>query len=285
MLPIDIIISGIYKIINKINQKYYVGSSANMIGINGRKSEHFSALKHNRHCNQHLQNAFNKYGKENFEFITVEEVSPDKLLMVEQKYLDIARTERDKCYNMRFVVYRTEITQKISKLQSVKRIKSKITKERHSPMRGKHHSLLTRQKISKSGIKAHSYKRVAVKQIDKNTNEVIKIWDSITHALMSVKSCRRTGISNIVRVCKKERGCKTAFGYKWEYTTEKNKPGIAIKQIDIETGKIIRIWASARQASKDITGKVSSSISAVLKKNKTGISYGFRWEYVTKEEE
>src|SRR3989304_1436717 len=63
-------ISGIYKIINKTNGKYYVGSSNDIIG---RWFTHKSQLNRNNHCNPHLQRAWNKYGKDNFEFIIVEE--------------------------------------------------------------------------------------------------------------------------------------------------------------------------------------------------------------------
>jgi hypothetical protein len=54
-------ISGIYKIINKINNKYYVGSS--------------------KHINPHLQNAWNKYGQNNFDFVITEECSSNKKVL------------------------------------------------------------------------------------------------------------------------------------------------------------------------------------------------------------
>ena len=60
-------ISGIYKIVNKINGKYYVGSSKDV--INYRWIHHKRALRSNRHKNDYLQNAWNKYGEDNFEII------------------------------------------------------------------------------------------------------------------------------------------------------------------------------------------------------------------------
>ena len=91
--------SGIYKIINKVNGKYYVGSSND---IKGRWCQHKGQLNNNKHSNPHLQYAWNKYGKDNFEFIIVEETPQNKLM--EQNYLDIAKTEKHKCYNSSFVV-------------------------------------------------------------------------------------------------------------------------------------------------------------------------------------
>ena len=96
-------VSGIYKIVNKTNGKYYVGSSNNIDGMHGRWYEHINDLRANRHDNDHLQKSWNKYGKDAFEFIIVKEVSPDKLLIEEQIYLTIASVETDKTYNMNFL--------------------------------------------------------------------------------------------------------------------------------------------------------------------------------------
>lgn len=54
---------GIYSITNKINNKKYIGQSIN---IEERIKRHFRDLKSGCHHSKHLQNAFNKYGEENF---------------------------------------------------------------------------------------------------------------------------------------------------------------------------------------------------------------------------
>lgn len=61
--------SGIYKIENTINSKVYVGSSNN---IKVRWRKHKALLRHNKHPNQHLQNAWNKYGEDMFIFSVIE---------------------------------------------------------------------------------------------------------------------------------------------------------------------------------------------------------------------
>ena len=61
---------GIYKIENLINGSIYIGQS---IDIEKRWSTHISILNQNNHYNAHLQNAWNKYGSENFKFSIVEE--------------------------------------------------------------------------------------------------------------------------------------------------------------------------------------------------------------------
>jgi group I intron endonuclease len=62
-------ICGIYCIENKINQKKYVGQS---IDIYDRWYQHKYELDNNCHRNNHLQNAWNKYRSENFDFYILE---------------------------------------------------------------------------------------------------------------------------------------------------------------------------------------------------------------------
>ncbi len=95
--------SGIYKIINKINGKYYVGSSNDIDGFHGRWYEHINDLRSNRHDNDHLQKSWNKYGADAFKFVIVEKVLPRQLLATEQIYLNIASSEKDRTYNLNFL--------------------------------------------------------------------------------------------------------------------------------------------------------------------------------------
>jgi group I intron endonuclease len=74
-------ISGIYKIVNKIDEKYYVGSTNNF--HKRWNFGHKQPLMENRHDNSKLQNAWNKHGQNNFECSLVEPVEQDKLLLVE----------------------------------------------------------------------------------------------------------------------------------------------------------------------------------------------------------
>lgn len=62
-MPYKINTCGLYKIVNKATGQCYVGQSQR---IEKRIKEHFRLLRWNKHPNQHLQNAFNKYGESNF---------------------------------------------------------------------------------------------------------------------------------------------------------------------------------------------------------------------------
>lgn len=91
-------ISGIYKILNKANGKFYIGSSKN---IHIRWKAHINAIISDRHDNTHLYNAYKKYGKDNFEFIILEECDEEVLLIREQYWLDITKCyDRDIGYNI-----------------------------------------------------------------------------------------------------------------------------------------------------------------------------------------
>ncbi len=75
--------SGIYKFTNLKNNKIYIGSSIN---ITSRKSNHISLLNNNIHHNRHLQNSWDKYGKENFEFEIIEYIDNIEELVIREQY-------------------------------------------------------------------------------------------------------------------------------------------------------------------------------------------------------
>jgi group I intron endonuclease len=82
-------ISGIYGISCKIDGKIYIGQSNN---IKKRWSDHQSKLRHNKHGNKNLQEAFNTYGEynidneENFKYIIIEECKQSDLNVLESKW-------------------------------------------------------------------------------------------------------------------------------------------------------------------------------------------------------
>ena len=83
--------SGIYIIQNTVNAKRYVGSSAN---IQKRWSEHSNYLRNNRHCNPHLQAAWNKYGEDAFKLIVFDPVEDiTELIEHEQWWINNLRPE------------------------------------------------------------------------------------------------------------------------------------------------------------------------------------------------
>jgi group I intron endonuclease len=78
---------GVYKIYftNDAKNKVYIGISNN---LTRRKRDHLNNLIENCHKNKFLQNAFVKYGKENFVFEILELCSSDLLKEKERKYIE-----------------------------------------------------------------------------------------------------------------------------------------------------------------------------------------------------
>jgi group I intron endonuclease len=132
-------ISGIYKIINKTNGKYYVGSSNN---IYKRWREHKYLLNKNAHANEYIQRSWNKYGADTFDFLIVERNIQEKdLLITEQKYLDQAETKKENCYNLSYIAGKIKMTSEIRRKIS----ESQKGEKNHNF--GKHPSQETRRKL------------------------------------------------------------------------------------------------------------------------------------------
>ena len=75
-------ICGIYCIENMINHKKYIGQSTD---ISKRWVYHKNSLNGNYHINTYLQNAWNKYGANNFKFYILEECEEDKNILNEKE--------------------------------------------------------------------------------------------------------------------------------------------------------------------------------------------------------
>lgn len=166
-------ISGVYKIVNKINGKIYVGSAIN---LKIRKRQHFNNLKGSKHYNKHLQSSYNKYGLDNFTFEIIEYVEDiNKLIEIEQFWIDKLNVCNDNYgYNISptagscLGVKASEETKKKMSIKNkgsgnpfygkchTNETKEKIAESRKEycgdkhPLYGKHHTIESREKMSKS---------------------------------------------------------------------------------------------------------------------------------------
>ena len=181
-------VSGIYKIINLINNKCYIGSSKN---IKDRWRKHKKDLKSNCHHSIILQRSYNKHGDAKFSYEIIEICEVDKLLEREQYYI----LELEPIYN----IYRIA-----GSPLGIKQSKESCEKKRK-------YALENNIKPPESTWKD---KQKPIKMFNKQTNEFIKEFPSIAEA------CRFIGKS--VQYASTLSNCatgkrKTALGYKWEF--------------------------------------------------------------------
>jgi len=126
--------SGIYKITNTTNGKFYIGSAKQ---FNRRWNNHKSLLERNKHDNIHLQRAYNKDGADSFKFEVIEYCEIEKLLEREDYWYDLLKPN----YNFR------------NKATSNLGLKYKYTPESYEKLKshkGKKLSIETRNKMSQS---------------------------------------------------------------------------------------------------------------------------------------
>ena len=152
--------AGVYLISNNVNGKCYVGST---IHLDQRRKQHFSRLEHNKHVNKHLQNAYNKYGREAFEFevleiIDIDDSIKENLLMREQFWIDNLKP----AYNILPVAgsnlgyhHTKETKQKIS--NSTKGVKKSESHAKHRKSQS-HHSIINIDGVVYNSIKEASEK-------------------------------------------------------------------------------------------------------------------------------
>src|SRR3990167_7223677 len=123
---------GIYQIRNLSNNKIYIGQSIN---IPGRIKNHKALLRDGKHHSLHLQNAYNKYGVESFEFATVLLCEQHELTRYEQALVDRLAPQYNaklECVNSpKGIKLRESTKQKISMAHKGK-TKSLETRERMS---------------------------------------------------------------------------------------------------------------------------------------------------------
>ncbi len=222
-------IAAIYKIINKANGKFYVGSTHS---FTKRKREHLKMLKGNRHHSDYLQKSWNKHGEKNFVFEIIETVTDvNHLIRREQHYIDTLKPEYNMCptagSKLGFV-QPPEVIEKIrqnaTKFWLGKNLPEETKKKIGDANRGNQHTQEAIDKITINNSRywkgktrsAESKSKMAkakVKPISQYTldGQFIRSWDSGKHVQVE------TGMSqgNINKVCLGKY--KQAYGFIWKF--------------------------------------------------------------------
>jgi group I intron endonuclease len=88
----------VYRILNKINNKVYIGSTNNYLV---RKHEHFNSLRLGKHHNTKLQSDYNKFGRDQFVFDVLISDIKDRTTLLLKEY-DLILKNKNWCYNSHF---------------------------------------------------------------------------------------------------------------------------------------------------------------------------------------
>jgi len=151
--------SGIYQIENQVNGNRYIGSAVN---VRRRWSQHLSDLRHTKHCNPHLQAAFDKYSESAFAFFILEYIEDSAQLLVrEQYFLDMLNPE----YN---ILPTAGSALGCHRSLAARRKDSEAKRGERNPNYGKPRSEETRKNLSKA-LKAYWY-RVGICKKSKGGN-------------------------------------------------------------------------------------------------------------------
>ena len=76
---------GIYRIVNTVTNRTYIGSSIN---VHARLRGHKRMLKNGTHRNPHLQYSWNKHGEQSFEFELLVNCDRTNIELREQQFMD-----------------------------------------------------------------------------------------------------------------------------------------------------------------------------------------------------
>lgn len=225
-------ISGIYRILNTINNRFYIGSSIN---VYRRVQVHFWALENNKHVNKHLQADFDEFKIDAFVVELIEHVENINLLLEREQHWMNNEAAIQQGYNA-YPTARNTLGQKLSEETKEKmkeahknvsnetRVKlSKANSGVNNSMYGKHHSFETRVKISnatKNKNKGISFTEEHKQKISENSSrkrkviciETQQIFDSIA---IATKWAGLKSSTNINRCCTGERSM--AGNYHWKY--------------------------------------------------------------------
>lgn len=241
------IFTGVYSITNKVNNKKYIGQS---LDIKHRWRHHINELKKNKHANSHLQNAWNKYGEEKFNFEIIQICEPSELDIKEQywiKYYDSMKNGYNLCLGGSGCSGYKHTEGELSKMRTI---------QNPDP----------------------------VLQMDENF-QIIRQWESAPQAakslglfVLAIKNC-----------CEKSNHVKSVGNYIWIYAKDKttfDRDYYSHKNISLpkivgqfnQELKLIRIWNSTYEVEKELNisaGEISSVCN-----HKRNSSHGYIWAYV-----
>ena len=243
---------GIYKIINKVNNKIYVGQS---IDIEERWKQHqWKAFNHNELAyNSAIHAAFRKYGLDNFYYEVIEECLPEQLDDREIYWIEQLQSMSPNGYNLSLggqgyhPVFRPTHCEKCGK---------EISRDSKSGL------CLSCVQLTCDITKEELYSKLV--EHKGNFTQVGRFYNLSDNAIR--KRCKHFDLPT------------HSSDYKIAPTPKKPYER-AVKQIDVKTGEVIQIFCSANEAARSL-GKIKGNHITEVCKGKGKTAHGYKWEYV-----
>lgn len=279
----------IYKIVNKVNKKIYIGQTTST--LEERLKEHIDEAERGNKSNSLLHKAIIKYGSSNFEIEQIEEI-PDCLLNNREKYwieyYDSFYPKNPLGYNLTLggegaLKYKDEdilsLWQQGYKIVEISNILNANQNTIISRIKGLGYN--PRENYSKSLCRP-------VIQISLE-GEIIQYWESIINAAETLK----LDSGAITKCCQHLRSKAGDFLWKYaddtieiEQLMENYAKSLQCHKVNLinEKGEIIKIFSSGAEAEKELgisRGKVSE-VCNHKRGRKTANGYRFEWNYPLK---
>ncbi len=276
------IIACIYKITNKKTGKIYIGSTSNFYK---RKMEHINNLKSGNDHSRYLQNSWNKYGGDSFEFEIIEKCNPIKniLLSKEQYYLDLLLKANE---NNHLFFKLGMNTCRLSNSKLGTKMSNKQKRKLSKVHKGKKRGPLTEETKLKISI-AQKGRKLSKEKIEKRQKTRMKnggyVFSEDSLKKMA-ESMRKAHLKNPkLKEASKNRmiGNKYALGVKLtpEQLLKKYKAHTKYKISQINNdGVVIKIWNSAREVGEYYNCTAQSIRSCCIGVKKR--IKGFSWKYI-----
>lgn len=254
---------GIYKIINTVNGKVYVGQSIN---IYERWAQHKykSIYPEELGYNSAIHAAMRKYGFENFVFEIIEECEPELLDERERYWIKELNSLTPNGYNImpggqknKRIIHRCCDCGKVI-TKGAKRC-AECSHKNQIKVENPFEPLELAKEIKEKGFEALG------REYGYNSGHPIKKW------------CKQLGLPTY-----KEEVIKwydEQMGIEPVEKVQKKDQRKAVYKIDLQTGEIIEVFSSLAEAARSVGKKKSSHIIEVCK-GKFLSAYGYGWRYV-----
>jgi group I intron endonuclease len=246
----------IYRILNKITQKCYIGESK-CLNINRRWNQHKKTIENNKGYCPALRDAVIKYGIENFIFTVIIVCFDDDRFKYEKEYINKYNSVVPNGYN---VTNGGEGGGGFQGKKHSEEVKNKIK------------NALKQKYIDNPELKKQLSERNKIVMKNPEVKERIKLGilnsDKYQKAIRAPRTLRRAPTTNDVKR-------KISEGLKKYHNENKIKP-IKIKQYDINNN-LLNEYTSISEASKE--SSVTRKAISLYLREKTKTAGGFVWKY------